>query len=380
MDAAFGGLAPSTLRCADHASHAYMLFAGAIQMLSPGSYPLMLLANVLLYVAACYAFFVITRLAFPGAAHDVGRALLGAAFALHPAILASVVQPSIDFPLLPAFLWGVVFALRGQRAALIAVGLAMVFTKETGVVLYAALAGTYALLTLYATGHPVRDFGRTFRTVVPLAIPVVAFAAYLAYRATVPQATVVWAAGTTQESILKRFLIPRLDRPLASFLAMMFALNFAWLASAVVGVDAVIGARRFIARARARPLDGADGNVVRFLVVLGLVSIYVLTRFTTYANTRYLLVVFALLPPVMYASLIRLGIGSAGRALATGALAAGFAISTVLTVDPVSRELYGTFALGDRSLLRLTRISMNAAALGETSSSTIYSSRSSLTS
>ena len=53
VDAGERHLALSTLRCVDHISHAYMLFAGAIQMLSPGSFPLMLLANVILYLIAC---------------------------------------------------------------------------------------------------------------------------------------------------------------------------------------------------------------------------------------------------------------------------------------------------------------------------------------
>ena len=120
VDVALRALSPSALRCAEHVSHSYMAFAGAIQMLSPGSYPLILVANALLYLAACVAFFTIVRLAFPDNAHSLGRALLGVAFALHPAILASVVQPTIDFPLLPAFLWAVVFVLRRQRVALVA--------------------------------------------------------------------------------------------------------------------------------------------------------------------------------------------------------------------------------------------------------------------
>ena len=99
-------------------------------------------------------------------------------------------------------------------------------------------------------------------------------------------------------------------------------------------------------------------------MVLAAATGYALTRFTTYANTRYLLVAFALLPIVMYASAVRLRIPSRYRSLLAGALAVGFAVSTVLTVDPVSRALYGTFALGDRSLLRLTRITHECCGAG----------------
>jgi hypothetical protein len=340
-----------------------MAFAGAIQLPSPGSYPLILLANALLYLAGCRAFFLITRLAFPGESHGEGRALLGVTFALHPAVLASVIQPTIDFPLLPAFLWAVVFAIRRQRAALVAVGLAMVFAKETGALLYAAIVGTYAVLALFQNGRRPADAGRTLEPLVPLVIPLIAFAAYLGYRATIPQATVVWAAGTTHKSILKRFVLPRFDRPLLSFLVMIFALNFAWIASAVIGADAAVGLRRLLARARERPLDG-DAAVVRYLVVLAVVTIYALTRFTTYANTRYVLAGLALLPILMYASLLRLRVSAPLRLGAIGVLAAGFAASTVYSVDPVSRVVYGTFAVGDRSLLRLTRITHECCGAG----------------
>lgn len=361
---ALGALGASTLRCVDHVSHSYMLYAGAIQMLSPGSYPLILLANGLLYLASCAAFFLIVRRAFPEESHALGRGLASVAFALHPAILASVVQPTIDLPLLPGFLWGVVFVLRRNWVALIAVGLAMVFAKETGVILYAALVGSYGLLELIAARRSSREMRRAVVRLVPLAIPLIAFAAYLAYRATIPQATVVWAAGTSEKSILKRFIVPRFDRPLASFLGMIFVLNFAWLASGLVAADAVVAVRRFIRRRGPRALPGADPVAVRFLVVLALVTVYALTRFTTYANTRYLLVAFALTPIVAYAATVRLGLSARVRSLAIGVLAMGFAVSTIFTVDPVSRGLYGTFAFGDRSLLRLTRITHECCGAG----------------
>src|SRR4029078_11771911 len=96
VDAGERHLALSTLRCVDHISHAYMLFAGAIQMLSPGSFPLMLLAHVILYLMGCAGFYRRAELAFPTDEHAMERALLTAVFAAQPAILASVVQPNID--------------------------------------------------------------------------------------------------------------------------------------------------------------------------------------------------------------------------------------------------------------------------------------------
>jgi hypothetical protein len=365
VDAAAGRLALSTLRCADHISHAYMLYAGAIQWLRPGSFPAILLANALLYLLACIAFVRLTRLAFPDDAHRVGRAFLGAAFALQPSILASVVQPTIDLPLLPGFLWGALFVLRRQWVRLVTVGVAMVFSKETGVIFYAALVGVYALLSLISHRRSASEIRRVLVHLVPLAIPLVVFAIYLAYRATLPKTgTLVWAAGTSEMSLLKRFVLPRFDRPLLSFLVMLFVLNFSWIPSAIIGVDAAVGLRRLAARIPARPLAGADASAVKYLVVLCTAVLYIVTRFTMYTNTRYALIAFALLPLAMYASMVRLRLPRPARDSLAAALAVVFAASTIVTADPVSRAVYGTFSLGDRSLLRMTRFTNECCGAG----------------
>ena len=52
----------------------------------------------------------------------------------------------------------------------------MVFTKETGVVLYAALVATYALCAVLTPGGPTRDLRRVLRAVIPLCIPLAVFA------------------------------------------------------------------------------------------------------------------------------------------------------------------------------------------------------------
>jgi hypothetical protein len=341
-----------------------MLFAGAIQMLSPGSYALILAANGILYLVACAAFHKLCKLAFPDSSHDLGRALLESAFVLHPAVLASVVQPTIDLPLLPAFLWGAVFLLRGRHVALIVVGIVMAFCKESGVLLYGALVASLAIVTMLRAERTVSAATRSLVPLAPLAIPFVVFAAYLGYRALLPHEHIVWVAGTSEKSIIKRFVLPRFDRPLLSFLALIFVLNFAWITTIIVGVDAFVGARRWLARSKARAVEGANTDAVRFLTILTILTVYLLTRFTTYANTRYVLATFALLPLAMYASITRLRRGSVWRNAAAGLLAIAFAASTVRTVDPVSRNVYGTFAFGDHRLLRLTRITHECCGAG----------------
>jgi hypothetical protein len=364
VDAGERHVALSTLRCVEHISHAYMLYAGALQMLSPGSFPLMLLANVILYLLACAAFYRLAQLAFPSSEHALERALLTAAFAAQPAVLASVVQPNIDLPMLPAFLWGTVFIIRRRWLALILVGTALIATKESGVLLYVTLVFSYAIAMVLPKPSSSRSPIRALVHLAPLAIPAALFVAYIAYRAIVPHETVIWAAGTTEKSIIYQFLVPRIDRYFVNYLAMMLVLSFAWVAAALVGADTIVGIVRKWRKQPARPLPGAKRRIVRFLIVLGVVTMYALTRFSSWGNSRYLLPVFALTPLMLYAAVVRFGVRPSVRRPALGALAVLLLISTVRTIDPVSRAFYGTWAFGDHRLLRMTRVTHECCGAG----------------
>jgi hypothetical protein len=357
-------LALPTLRCVEHISHAYMLYAGAIQMLSPGSYPLILLANAVLYLIACAGFHRLTQLAFPSPEHSFERSLLTAAFAAQPAILASVVQPNIDLPMLPSLLWGTVFIIRRRWVPLILVGIALIATKESGVLLYVTLVFSYAIAMVLPSPSSSRSPIRALLHLTPLAIPAALFVAYIAYRAIVPHETVIWAAGTTEKSIIYQFLVPRIDRYFVNYCVMMLVLSFAWVTASVAGADVVVGIRRKWRKLPARPLPGAKRRIVRFLIVLWVVTMYALTRFSSWGNSRYLLPVFALTPLVLYAGLLRFRLAVLPRRAVLASLAVLLLVSTVRTVDPVSRALYGTWAFGDHTLLRMTRVTHECCGAG----------------
>src|SRR5678816_610230 len=158
---------PGWLRLAGHASHAYALLVVGAQMIAPGQYWPILATNALLLVVAGLGFFRLCSIVFPGRDHDVERALLTAAFVLQPALLAAVVQPGLDFPVVPAFLWTTVFALEKRWLAMAATGIALAFTKETGVLLYAGLLASLVVWDpRIALGRPGRRALALARVVV----------------------------------------------------------------------------------------------------------------------------------------------------------------------------------------------------------------------
>jgi hypothetical protein len=364
IDAAQQRLSWSSLRCADHISYAYMVYAGALQLLSPGSFPLMLLANTLLWLLACAAFHRLTQVAFPGSEHGLDRSLLTAAFAFQPAILASVVQPNIDLPMLPAFLWATVFIVRLRWIPAILTGIALIGTKESGVLLYLTLVFSYGVAMVMPGPRSTRSPFRAMWHLAPLSIPVIVFAVFIAYRIIVPHDTVLAAAGTTDMPILQQFLVPRIDPYFVNYVVMMCVLSFAWVSTVIVGSDAVFAIGRAVRKLAPRPLPGAKRRVVRFLLVLGVVSMWALTRYSSWGNSRYLLPVFALTPLMLYAALIRFGVPTTARRSLLGALAVLLGVSVVRTIDPVSKALYGTWTFGEHRLLRMTSVTGECCAAG----------------
>ena len=355
ISAAARDLTPGALRCAGHAAHAYTGLAALVQFVSPGSFPLLLATNAALLLVACVAFHRLLALAFPVAELSVERAFLVAIFAAQPVLLAAVVQPGLDLAVVPAFIWCVVFALERRWLSLGVAGSALVFSKETGVLLYAILLMCSMLWHVRAELRgqmTLREAVRALPALAPLAL----FGAYLLYRASLPDQPVLWSGGTTGRSVVSQFLIPTLDLYQLSYAAIILVLSFGWIFSAIIALDAIVGGVRALERKPSRDVNGADRSRLLFLVVLTIVTGYALTRFTTFGNPRYVLVPRLLLLVPAFAALIRLGVGPRGRRTILIAAGALTVISAVRTVDPVSRSLYGTFAVGEHRMLRMTSI------------------------
>jgi len=356
----------AALRCGGHASEAYIGFVVLLQSLAATSYVPMLIANALLLLIAAVGFARAAAIAFPGRQLEMDRALLVAAFSLNPAILAAVVQPGLDFPLVPELVWCLLFLLERKTAWVVAMGIAMVFTKETGVLLYGVVVASYVLWFIARDGTSIRARAVAVTRLLPLGVPLVAFGAYLYYRSHNAPAgtTVIWNMTTTGEGFFHQFLVPRLDLYLINYLVMGLFMNFAWIASGFIGADAFVGTVHAAHRMSRRAVDGADERTVGFLALLTVAVGYALTRFATFGNSRYLVTLTALLLFPFLAALVRLRIPARVRHVVLGVFAGALGISVIRTVDPVSRWLYGTFPVGSNEMLHMTRITRECCGLG----------------
>ena len=348
--------AVSALRCAGHPAYIYSAVLGGAQLLDLGNPGLLVLVNGAVLAIATLGFHRLMRRAFPEEGHETDIALLTAAVLLQPPFLASVIQPALDLPILAGTIWCTVLLVERRWFWCAAAGTAMAFSKETGVLLFAVLVACYAVWALARTPG---TFSARVRTLIPLAptvLPLVAFAGYvLAFRILRPDRHALWQTASGPP-LLENLLVPRLDAEVASFLAMLFVLNFAWFLATLVAVDGAVGVVRFARRRSARVVAGADRPVIGFLTLAAVATIIALTRFTTFSNVRYVMAGTALLLPLAYVALVRLGLTPGARRIALGAYTALLAVSALRTVDPVSRQLWGTFRFGSHRMLHMTSI------------------------
>jgi Predicted membrane protein (DUF2079). len=135
-------------RCAGHISQSYVALLALAETAAPASLIPILAANALLLALGAAALLRLARRAFPGEEHRVGGALLVAAFLVHPVVLASAVQPGLDFGMLIFSLCTLAAAVERRRWAVVLFGIMLVFSKEPGVLVYSVIA----LVTLWRDG------------------------------------------------------------------------------------------------------------------------------------------------------------------------------------------------------------------------------------
>ena len=344
------------LRCYGHPAYVYSGILAVFQLIDLGNPVLLFLVNAGVLAGATIGFHRLMRRVFPAEDHAIDVALLTAVFLLQPPFLASVLQPALDLPVLAGTIWCAVLLLERRWFWCGVVGTATAFSKETGVLLYVVLLGCCVLWTLARTPGTLLIRLRALLPLWPTLAPVLAYAGYVVvfgyFR---PGQAPVWSAEG-EGSLFVRLLTPRLDAAFASYLALLFILNFAWLPSAWIAVDAIGGVIRKVRLRSKRVVSGADGEAVGFLTLATAAALVALTRFITYSNVRYLMAGTGLMLAVAYLALVRLGATPMVRRAALGVYAALLALSAVRTVDPVSRWLWGTFPFGSHRMLDMTSI------------------------
>lgn len=348
LDAVRANAGPAAFNCAGHPSMAYLYPLGLSQHLFYGSTEALHAVNLLLGAIAIAAFLRLARRALP--ADRVLALLATAAFALLPMVNGNLLDWTPDYGVLVFFLPLLAALVEARMIAALAWGTALVFSKESGALLYGLAAAGAAILLPEGAGWRNRLKSLEKRWVH--ALPAAAWLFFLLGKSAASGGGSPFWRGTAPQDIVRSLFTVTLDRLLASHAAGLFVISFDWLATIACLFGAVAGVVGLVRR-------GAADEPARTRLFLGAMLVagfYALTRFRTFSHPRYLLALHPLLVLCAAASLGAI----VRRAAVRRGLAAAFvvlvAVSNFRTLDPVSRRVYGTFRFGDHPMLKITSI------------------------
>lgn len=348
--------------CAGHVSHAYIALL-ALPTLWGKQQQMwhLLLVNAALGCVAIHSTVRIATLMHPARTERWDVAWLGLLVSVHPQLLASAVFVNLDFAVyaLGMACLAALLERRYFRAGL--VGCVLAFSKETGVALYLILA----LCVLLLRAGPCRQsYGsRSHAKWHPFALGLPVLALVVVY-VFFPAERSDWAKTFTIGEWLSQLTHVRWREPHERAVwAALFVLQFGWLITTTVGLALLQPIWRFRCRSTLIP-HGMIRNNVAAVFLVALISTYTLTRAQTYVNTRYFGVLYALGALVFLTSTIVLIRSVPLRRAMLATCVALFAFSSFRTIDPLSKQLYGTFEFGEHRMLSMTSLSQECCGAG----------------
>ncbi|MGH7850660.1 MAG: hypothetical protein ACREOP_10210, partial [Thermodesulfobacteriota bacterium] len=258
----------------------------------------------MLGIAGLLSFRSLLRYIFRDRLSPANLTLLTFCFGLNPVFLVHVIQPCLDFTL-PILLIMILLALFKNRfyyAA--AAGILIVFTKESGFMLYGVSIFLFIPLMILNNPSLLREKAEFVRKVSVLIVPLILFAIYMVL---VPQTQI---GGSWTEGIMKMVRFYLTDKVIAAQLLSLFVINFTWLISAVILIDVSVMSVKYFLKSPAheKGIGKAFNNRYEgiYFYILFVAIIYFLTRIPFVNKPRYMLPALPVLIILFGASLINI--------------------------------------------------------------------------
>lgn len=340
------------LLCDGHPSIVPMSVFGAVQLLFPGRVAVTHLTTGLLVCIGIVVFRKLLQTLFRDRLSAGELDLIAMLFGFNPVVVAHIIQPNLDLIMTVLFIV-LLYALRtGRRGVVVGVGLAMVFTKETGILLYAVSMGTYGILAVLRGRRA--DTAQTARLIWYLVPPGI----FLLFMALFPPFRNLQVAPVSWQHILVRALtVPPVNAFVAAQLLSGLVINFTWIMGLVLAVriSGWIRAKKTWRTLRdwVAAVGATDPRVYYYLLFAPL--LVVLTRIPFYNNPRYMLPVLPVYI-ILFADALPAVIRRAGNRLVVVCILLVLTIvSLYRTIDPVAILAFGSYRFGRHEVLKMSR-------------------------
>jgi len=339
-------------RCANHASVLYFLLLGITQYIDYGNVRLVYFINILIAIGGAVGMYGILQRR-NDQLRETERGLLAALFLAAPVFFAHVIHINLDMAMTCFFVIFLSFLLhrRWWLAGFFA-GM-MVFTKETGMALYAATIVLFSIIVLPPFLRS-QKWHRTLGQITPLLIPGLGIALYFLWLR-LEGWSVLWNA-TEKPMMINPFLIPINDRIFRLYLGNIFIVNFQWIITTVIAIALIIGTirwRRNRSSVMGKPATASANRERLFLIFVAIATVYITTLVRPWSMARYVLAAYPVLLIVFSFALTSLWRNWIVRSLILSVILIAFVMSNLRTIDPVSKAFYGTFPFGTHAILQI---------------------------
>ncbi len=332
-------------------AHPTILFIGLFaipEYLFPGSVFMTHLLMFSLGAASIVAFSFLCRRIFPRASRVV-RMLSVLLYSVQPIIVSNVIDFNFDSGVTFLFVIFLTLLVYGKEKWAACIGLLMVFTKESGVLLYALGLLAYWIFSVRREHRFFKDAFRSGLRRFWFIVPLFAYFVHTQWQDYLGNS--VLHENIPPSTILHSLLsFDLLHERFRLFLIEILVFQFAWFQTlTILCAVALWFWKRDINTSKPfahSPWLGA----VAFLYILG---IYLFTRYVPWNNVRYMMPLLPLGILLFTASCIALG---RGRRISQMLLSVAVALSGVAmfrSVDPVSLAFLKTFPFGSHKLYAL---------------------------
>lgn len=325
--------------CANHISLGATLPMGFAMYLANDNVFSLIISNFILLLIATWVYWKIINVIFHDNKNTIESALATLIFLFQPAVVSNVIQPGLDLPLFTYYSLCIYFFLKENFLFASIVGILLVLTKEPGIGLWVALCGSYGYFFWK------KEFFLKLYTKWYLILPVLIFIAAVIYRIFFKEVT-LWGGNLIS--------ISHPDINLVNYLCLILIINFSWIQTFFI----IMG---FFHKTTDSQLKS---NLWHFIILLAAMTLIVVVSYRTFSNLRYFLPFFIFLPILFYGSLIKLNLSTVICRSILFILAILLLWSNVRTIDPIAKQIYGTFHFGEHELLNMTSLSKECCGTG----------------
>jgi hypothetical protein len=243
------------------------------------------------------------------------------------------------------------FLFKSRFILATAAGILLVFTKESGFMLYGVSVFLFIPLMIFNDPSVLGEKVKLLRRTIVLIIPVLLFGIYMIF---VPYTQI---GNTWTDGIMKMFQFFLLSKVILAQLISILVINFNWIISGFILVNVIIVGVLYLKSLKnkisiRKVYNGYEGV---YFYILFIAIIYFLTRIPFVNNPRYMLPVLPILIILLGGSLVNIFRKQSLITIALTVLLVLLTASSFRTVDPVSKKIMGTFKFGPHEMLQMSR-------------------------